>query len=648
MPLNVDPSSTCDICMDPFQVPGHEADPSKTPHCISCGHIFCRSCLLNVLETEGMEYPVCPHCRKPYRRDKVKPLFVGSDPQRDTPTSVHLADAVRRVDSIVSGLERNGIGALPQDLNEAVDSISGFVQTHVGFYLRTERLVDAFATVLEKYAEKERQIADLEFHRRRHAIADEQESRRNHALEETYLDKIQELENELDKLNVARVYTNPRPMHPSVPPTPEVHKRRNTTGSGGTAASPIVPLPVTEGRTPVSREEVQRTVQALADLRQQRENAEHAPRGDVIEQGNALGLGDGGGHHRSWPDGPHMSQAYTSRRLFEGRVVEQGNARQSAEEPTGADHGASTRESGGIMRADRPAGEHSFPRHTRRASTGSQAALFLESSGPPAEPSRRVDLRSEDECRGHEDRRILEERRDRRARDGYGENRVAVEAQGLGYPETPLRAFSSQSQTLNIATCPPGDTVERRGVPASSMESLPLNPTAPEALMDRIRAPSMARSVSFRAQPVIDSEYATPRISNPTTPYSSTVPTPHTSASSLHPSPNVAPYSTMPSPSDYPQPPRPSPYGPPPALLYTPQPSSMQAPPIPAHTRPHRSDRASSRIRDVLSSAVNPWDVSSPPVPTQWTSPVNPTWATPQRVEPVTVPAVRRNDTLLF
>jgi hypothetical protein len=146
MPLNVHPSSTCDICMDPLAAPGHDEDASKTPHTISCGHIFCRSCvaphfilsaclhstrcLLNVQPGDQMDYPACPHCRKPYRRDKVKPLFVGVDPERDKPTPEGLTDAVRRVDVAANTIRRSDEGYFPQDLSEAIEHVHGFVQMH--------------------------------------------------------------------------------------------------------------------------------------------------------------------------------------------------------------------------------------------------------------------------------------------------------------------------------------------------------------------------------------------------------------------------------------------------------------------------------------------------------------------------------------
>ena len=39
--LIVHPSSQCDVCLDAYSW----STPTKTPHAIQCGHIFCRECV---------------------------------------------------------------------------------------------------------------------------------------------------------------------------------------------------------------------------------------------------------------------------------------------------------------------------------------------------------------------------------------------------------------------------------------------------------------------------------------------------------------------------------------------------------------------------------------------------------------------------
>ncbi|EIN05562.1 hypothetical protein PUNSTDRAFT_122413 [Punctularia strigosozonata HHB-11173 SS5] len=74
MPLVLHPESRCDICLDAYT----SSTPENWPHAISCGHIFCKSCL-------RMVNPVaCPLCRKRFDIVKVTKLHVDrySPPER--------------------------------------------------------------------------------------------------------------------------------------------------------------------------------------------------------------------------------------------------------------------------------------------------------------------------------------------------------------------------------------------------------------------------------------------------------------------------------------------------------------------------------------------------------------------------------------
>ncbi|KAJ7783573.1 hypothetical protein DFH07DRAFT_726884 [Mycena maculata] len=78
MPLVLDRSSCCDVCLDAYS--WASADDSNSPHAIPCGHIFCRACLASVEPTN------CPLCRKAFNRDRIKKLHVDlpeSDPATD-------------------------------------------------------------------------------------------------------------------------------------------------------------------------------------------------------------------------------------------------------------------------------------------------------------------------------------------------------------------------------------------------------------------------------------------------------------------------------------------------------------------------------------------------------------------------------------
>lgn len=64
--LIVHPSSTCDVCLEPFAWQNQTA----TPHAIPCGHIFCLQCLQSTHPSN------CPLCRKAYIPERVKKLHV--------------------------------------------------------------------------------------------------------------------------------------------------------------------------------------------------------------------------------------------------------------------------------------------------------------------------------------------------------------------------------------------------------------------------------------------------------------------------------------------------------------------------------------------------------------------------------------------
>ncbi|KAF5360281.1 hypothetical protein D9758_009148 [Tetrapyrgos nigripes] len=63
--LVVDPTSSCDICLDPY---GNE--PEREPHIIACGHVFCRRCLRQVTPMK------CPMCRKLFLFSDIQKLHV--------------------------------------------------------------------------------------------------------------------------------------------------------------------------------------------------------------------------------------------------------------------------------------------------------------------------------------------------------------------------------------------------------------------------------------------------------------------------------------------------------------------------------------------------------------------------------------------
>jgi len=74
MPLIIDPSSTCDICLENFT-------SSRECCCTPCGHVFCRECLNHLPQT------YCPMCRASLfnHSESIRKIYVEID-DSDTET----------------------------------------------------------------------------------------------------------------------------------------------------------------------------------------------------------------------------------------------------------------------------------------------------------------------------------------------------------------------------------------------------------------------------------------------------------------------------------------------------------------------------------------------------------------------------------
>ncbi|KAI0674285.1 hypothetical protein C8Q78DRAFT_955297, partial [Trametes maxima] len=115
--LLVHPSSQCDVCLDPYTW----ATPSKSPHAIQCGHVFCLDCLRSVHPTN------CPLCRKGFNPERIKKLHVdkvngdGSGPARP------MADELELYRRIGTHFHEH---ANPEDINTIVEEVnSWFLQS---------------------------------------------------------------------------------------------------------------------------------------------------------------------------------------------------------------------------------------------------------------------------------------------------------------------------------------------------------------------------------------------------------------------------------------------------------------------------------------------------------------------------------------
>jgi len=93
--LVLHPSSSCDICMEDYELD----NLAKCPHAIDCGHILCLTFVFISINKDishkteprcilALEAGVCPLCRNKFQRQTVRELFIDNAPD-STP---HMAD----------------------------------------------------------------------------------------------------------------------------------------------------------------------------------------------------------------------------------------------------------------------------------------------------------------------------------------------------------------------------------------------------------------------------------------------------------------------------------------------------------------------------------------------------------------------------
>ncbi|KZV76393.1 hypothetical protein PENSPDRAFT_450397 [Peniophora sp. CONT] len=314
MPFYFDPLSTCDVCLEHFAPPGSgEERDGKTPHVLPCGHVFCLECVFASFYNElhlhrysclaHVEGP-CPHCRSPFRHDRIHRVHVDTSRDASPPADVH--NALRSIDQAgerVRRYEERYAGLSGIDLDDLMAQIQAFIFVHADKAILD--IVYCIATVLDKYAEMASQTAAYEQRLRRHEREAVDEKRRRDTLENTYMDTIAHLEEELQRHSIPSPL--PPPSQRLGAPSPAAGARR-------------IPAPSAMSRS-VSREERQRSIQYEAEMRLQEETGEPSWGGDATEQGNALGLNGPRPRSSSISGGlrPDVS-ASTERTTREGRT----------------------------------------------------------------------------------------------------------------------------------------------------------------------------------------------------------------------------------------------------------------------------------------------------------------------------------------
>ncbi|KIM81257.1 hypothetical protein PILCRDRAFT_506477 [Piloderma croceum F 1598] len=115
--LVLHPTSRCDVCLDDYTW----VTPANSPHAISCGHIFCLTCL------RALHPSSCPLCRKNFQPDRVKKLHVDKAPQEPDGTNVlldsHSAVLLQRVAMV------SGENTPDEDVMEVLNDVTEWLST---------------------------------------------------------------------------------------------------------------------------------------------------------------------------------------------------------------------------------------------------------------------------------------------------------------------------------------------------------------------------------------------------------------------------------------------------------------------------------------------------------------------------------------
>ncbi|OAX42745.1 hypothetical protein K503DRAFT_732990 [Rhizopogon vinicolor AM-OR11-026] len=179
--LVVHPASCCDVCLDPYAI---SSEPASSPHTITCGHIFCLTCLLSLSSS------ACPLCRKFFQPDHIKKLHVANSSELDSEQDATNARSnllLRRV-ALVSG----------EDTPEA-DVVQ--VLTEVQEWLRSQARdpnsnipLRASVAALQRYKalQDRNERAKAEYIRLRYQLRDVKQNAR--AVKESLLSRIQQIE----------------------------------------------------------------------------------------------------------------------------------------------------------------------------------------------------------------------------------------------------------------------------------------------------------------------------------------------------------------------------------------------------------------------------------------------------------------------
>ncbi|KII85514.1 hypothetical protein PLICRDRAFT_319062 [Plicaturopsis crispa FD-325 SS-3] len=138
MTLLIHPTSTCDVCLEPYSW----STQAQTPHAIACGHVFCLNCLQNLRQ------PVCPLCRKSFQPDRAKRLHVDKfTGESDADTIDQDVFALMQRIALVSGEHQP-----EEQVTETIRDVEGWLNTQPGGSSPTSiRTLSASIDALRRY-----------------------------------------------------------------------------------------------------------------------------------------------------------------------------------------------------------------------------------------------------------------------------------------------------------------------------------------------------------------------------------------------------------------------------------------------------------------------------------------------------------------
>ncbi|TDL20305.1 hypothetical protein BD410DRAFT_377099 [Rickenella mellea] len=134
--LVVHPSSTCDVCLEPYSWDAI----ATTPHSIACGHVFCNQCLRNLNPRN------CPLCRRPFVIERIRKLHVDVSTDHHALLQSSTDLEVRQLAESIAAVSTDS--ADDEARQEVIQRVSTWLESHP---LDTHRVLRESVSLLQRY-----------------------------------------------------------------------------------------------------------------------------------------------------------------------------------------------------------------------------------------------------------------------------------------------------------------------------------------------------------------------------------------------------------------------------------------------------------------------------------------------------------------